>query len=909
MAGMATDLLERDQFLCALDTLLRQAASGQGQLALISGEAGIGKTALIEHFLDHRPADVRTLWGACEALFTPRPLGPLYDIAQQTPTPLRALLEAEVNRATLFAAVLEVVAPEGQTPPTILVIEDLHWADEATLDLVKYLARRIHRTRALLILTYRDDELSKSHPLRLVLGELPARGVTRLRLFPLSEAAVAALAHTTASAAKDLYRATGGNPFYLSEVLANEGPGVPESVVHAVLARVARRSPEVHRLVEVVSIAPGQLEQRIVAAVSAGDDATLDECLAAGILRLDGGALRFRHELARQAVEGALSPARRQALHAAVLRELLTCEAETASLARLVHHAAAAEDAAGVLCFAPAAAQQASSHGAHREAAAYYTTALRYADHLEAEPQAELLDRLAHEHFLNGHMEDAAQSSEAALAIWRALDRPEHVGHSLRVLSHLSWYLVRSADAERHSLAAVALLETLPPGRELAKAYADLATRRMVEGDTDGAVQWGRRATALAEQLGDDETALAALITIGSAELSGGDEGGQVTLERSLQLALEQGYEELVARSYANLTFHLVWRRRFAQATSSLRDGLEYCVEHHLDSWTLYLQGVQARAQLCQGDWSRAEELAATILRVPWTPTSFRVPALLAIGLIRARRGDPGVEALLDEARDLALATGEPQNIVPMAAARAEWRWLQAQPARCREEATVGFQLAVARARPWYLGEVAIWLWRSGSLTETPEQVPSPFGLEIGGDWRAAADVWEQLGCPYEQALALLDGDEAALRVALRLFERLDATTAVELVRRRLRAAGVRGLPRGPRPATRANPHGLTPRQLEILGLLAEGLRNAEIAERLSTTPKTIEHHVSAVLAKLNVRSRAEAVRLAYQLGLVAPPAPTDGHRPARPRGPVTRRSAPHPTRRQVPNPGTPSPI
>src|SRR5262249_11713977 len=279
------------------------------------------------------------------------------------------------------------------------------------------------------------------------------------------------------------------------------------------------------------------------------------------------------------------------ALHAEVLRELLKRGAESTSLARLVHHAAAAEDATRVLRFAPAAAQQASSQGAHRESAAYYTTALRYADQLEAEQPAELLDRLAHEHFLNGHREDAAQACEAALAIWRAQDRKEHMGHTLRVLSHLGWYLVRGAEAERNSLAAVALLETLPPGRELAKTYADLATRRMVEGDTDGAVQWGRRAIALAEQLGDAETTLAALITIGSAELSGGDEGGQIQLERSLQLALEQGYEELVARSYANLTFHLVWRRRFAQATSHLRDGLEFCVEHDLDSWTLYLQG------------------------------------------------------------------------------------------------------------------------------------------------------------------------------------------------------------------------------------------------------------------------------------------------------------------------------
>jgi len=145
----------------------------------------------------------------------------------------------------------------------------------------------------------------------------------------------------------------------------------------------------------------------------------------------------------------------------------------------------------------------------------------------------------------------------------------------------------------------------------------------------------------------------------------------------------------------------------------------------------------------------------------------------------------------------------------------------------------------------------------------------APHALQIAGDWRAAAHAWEQLGCPYEQALALLDGDEAALRRALAIFERLGARPAAEITRQRLRQAGIRGLPRGPMRATQANPYGLTPRQLDILLLLAEGLRNSEIAERLSTTPKTVEHHVTAVLAKLQARSRAEAVSIAHAAGLI----------------------------------------
>jgi DNA-binding CsgD family transcriptional regulator len=238
-----------------------------------------------------------------------------------------------------------------------------------------------------------------------------------------------------------------------------------------------------------------------------------------------------------------------------------------------------------------------------------------------------------------------------------------------------------------------------------------------------------------------------------------------------------------------------------------------------------------------------------------------RLPALLVLGMLRARRGDPGAESVLDEVADMALA-----------AARSEWRWLQGDHGQCVVEAELGCQLAVAANCPWYWGEVAIWLWRGGGLSQAPERTPAPFALQITGDWRAAA-AWERIGCPYEQALALADGDEPAQRAALDIFERLGARPMVEQVRQHLRALGIRGLPRGPRPTTRGNPAGLTTRQLEVLALLAEGLRNPEIADRLSTTPKTVEHHVSAVLAKLDARSRAEAVRVAIS-GVWSPKRP-----------------------------------
>jgi DNA-binding CsgD family transcriptional regulator len=249
--------------------------------------------------------------------------------------------------------------------------------------------------------------------------------------------------------------------------------------------------------------------------------------------------------------------------------------------------------------------------------------------------------------------------------------------------------------------------------------------------------------------------------------------------------------------------------------------------------------------------------------------------AWIVTAWLRVRRGDPGAAALLDEALEVALKTAEIQRIGPLYVARAEMAWLRGVHAQCQAEAHAGYLLARQHTNEWIRGELAYWRWRAGGPVEPPEQVAEPFALSMAGDWRGAAAAWEALESPYEQALALLDGDEAAQRAALVIFERLGAVPAAEIARKRLRQIGARGLPRGPRPATQANPHGLTPRQLEVLVLMAEGLHNSEIAVRLSTTPKTVEHHVSAVLAKLQARSRSEAVRLAYASGLTPQSATT----------------------------------
>jgi DNA-binding CsgD family transcriptional regulator len=863
---MPDTLLERDELLDELRALLRRAAAGSGCVVLVSGEAGIGKTTLVERFVRGQQSGARVLWGACEALYTPRPLGPLYDIARQSAGPLRVLLERESERAAILAALLDEL--QAGAAPILVVFEDVHWADEATFDVIKCLGRRIQPLRALFILTYRDDEIGPAHPLRTVIGDLPARAVVRLAIPPLSEGAVRALAASTPRHAAQLYAVTGGNPFFVTEVLASGGSGVPASVRDAVLTRVAHLSPPAREVVEAAAVVPARVEQELLDQLAGLAASSVEEALAAGILLTDGVFVAFRHELARQAVEAALAPRARRALHQRALRYLLERGADALPVARVVHHATQADDTALVLRYAPVAAREAAARGAHREAAAHYANALRHGDGLEPAERAELLEALAHEHYLTGQMAAALAARDEALAIWQRQGDLLRVGRNQRRLSRLHWFLGHNSEAARLADEAVRLLERGPEDSELAMAYSNRAQLAMLGDDLAGARLWGARAIALAERLGDEETLCHALNNVGSAELNVGDDSGRAKLERSLRMALERGFEEHVARAYQNFAEGSLLLRDYPRAIDYHARGIAYCADHDLGTWEAHMRAWQARQRLEQGEWDGAAADALAVVNRPHEPTANRVPALIVLGLLRARRGDPDSSRLLDEVRDLALATGEPQQIAPMASARAEAAWLRGDLAQCARAAREGYEVARAHRNPWETGQLVYWLWRAGTVV-VGEAIAEPYVRQIAGDWAAAAAAWERLGCPYERAMALLDGDETAQRESLALLERLEAAPAAELVRQRLRAHGARGIPRGPRASTRGNPVGLTNRQMEVLALLAAGLSNAEIAERLSAAPKTIEHHVSAILEKLDARSRAQAIAAAHRLALL----------------------------------------
>ena len=861
-------LLERDQFIRDLTHALNEVEAGNGRTVLVSGEAGIGKTALVRQFIDSYRKKARILWGACEALFTPRPLGPLYDIAHQTPGDFSEVLSTQGSRAAIFAALFNEL--QRSAPFGIMVIEDVHWADEATLDAIKFLGRRIDQLPSLLIITYRDDELGNEHPLRFVLGDLPRDTVIRLRLPPLSEEAVTRLAVQQNRSIAGLYAATGGNPFFVTEVLASAGQAVPVTIRDAVLARASRLSSGARAVLHLASVVPAQFERWLLEAILPLESALLDECIDSGMLRLENAHLGFRHELARMAVEDSLSPAQRQRLHAQVLDVLTRQNTHPVALSRLAHHATHAADRDAVVRFGPAAAKEAASLGAHREAASQYAVALGYADQLGAETHAELLEDYAYECYLTDRIGTAVQARLTALEIWEQLARQDKQGPNLRWLSRLSWFMGKKVDADLYAIRAIEVLEKLPPNSELAMAYSNRAQLHMLANEDSDAVQWGQRAVEMAVRLGDQEILAHALNNVGAALMHTGDSSGRARLEESLKISLANGLEEHAARAYTNLACRFVDSRAYATAIQYLNDGIHYCLERDLDSWTLYMTAWRARYHFEQGQWQEATDDAYMVVSRPQVSTVARIRALNILAWVRVRRGDPGALDLLDEVRNLAMPTREPQSILPTVFARAEAAWLRGNPAQCALETRVGVEASTSRANQWQSDEIRYWLWRSGDLNDLPQDMKTPFALQIAGNWQTAADAWEQLCCPYEQAMALADGDETAQRAALEIMVRLGAGPASDLVRQKLRAKGVRGIPRGPRPTTKSNPAGLTPRQLEVLTLMSEGLQNAEIASRLSTSQKTIDHHVSAVLAKFNARSRAEAVIAAYQQGIIA---------------------------------------
>jgi DNA-binding CsgD family transcriptional regulator/tetratricopeptide (TPR) repeat protein len=882
-------ILEREPELARLASAAREAADGAGSVVLVLGEAGIGKSSLVKALPDRLPHGIRVLVGECDDLATRRPLGPFRDLIGSVGAALADAVTQGGDRHRVHEALLE------ELRGAVLVVEDVHWADEASLDALRFLVRRMERLPALLVLTYRDDELSREHPLRQLLGQVSrAPRVHRLPLARLSLDAVRTLSAGRVDPAQ-VYAVTNGNPFFVAEILAAGGTGeVPPTVVDAVLARLRGLPGATVDALEQLAVVPSAVERPLVDALlmdrapvpaepeqhgslAAPEPGPLTDgvsVLAAaeqrGLLTVTPERVAFRHELIRRAVADSLPAARRIGLDRAVLAALVARPGSDA--ARVVHHAAQCGDQDAIARYGPDAAKDASVAGAHREAAAHLRLVLRERHRYAPAELADLLERYAVESYTIADSAAAVAAQREAVALRRSLGDTLALGADLRWLSRIHWWAGNADQAQEAAREAVAVLEHAGDDRLLALAVSNTAQLRMLSERYAEAVEHGERAITLARKAGDPAILAHALNNVGTARWRSGDPGGRDQLEESLDVALAAGEVEHACRSYANIIWTLLDNLQYDDADTFLPPAMELADRAEHLGFLNYLHVELAMRRLAAADWGDAEKHAEYGMH-DFVPA--RCPALTVLARVRIRCGRPGAGELLTEAWEIAVETKELQRTGPVAVARAEAAWLRGDTEAVIEAAEPVHAQASRLPGAPYRPDLGYWLTKAGHPVP-PDDSDHPYALQARGQWRRAAELWQAAGCPYEHAAALAESPDPADKLtALAAFDGLGAEPAAKLLRAELRRLGVRRIPRGPLAATRENPAGLTERQLQVMRLLVEGLTNAEIAARLVVSVRTVDNHVRAVLDKLGAPSRRQAAVRAAELGLLAGGAPT----------------------------------
>ncbi|WP_305788682.1 ATP-binding protein [Symbioplanes lichenis] len=858
---MGRALLEREREIAELAAAAGEAAGGSGSVVLVCGEAGIGKSALVEAVRGVLPAEGRLLIGYCDDLATRRTLGPFRDLVGSVGPRLTAALAEGRDRNELLEALRGEVSWVQQ--PTVLVVEDVHWADEATLDVLRYLVRRAAGLPLVLVLTYRDDEIGREHPLRDLLG-LVSR-TERVRRLPLERLTKAAVARMSAYNAQRIHELTDGNPFFVVEIIAaGDTVRPPPTVVDAVLARIRTVDEKTQEALEQIAVVPSAPARWLVDRLVPGGVAALAPAERNGLVTVAPGRVTFRHELIRRAVADSLPAAQRIALNQRVVTALL--EHGDVDLSAVVHHAVEAGDTGTIAAYAPRAAAEAVAAGSHREAMGHLRLALEHRDAYPLAEQAELLDRYAIECYTNGDNETARISQREAVALHA--DDPRKRGASFRWLSRIEWMNGRRDAAERAGAAAVAVLEEAGDDRLLAMAYSNQAQLHCLAARGAEAIAWGERAVRLARQAGDQATISHALNNIGLARVQAGDGRGRADLEESLRVALAAGESEHACRAYVNLIWQFLDELKLAEAEKYLTEALEHAVYAEHRMFHTYLTVELGLLRLATGRWDEAVQCGEI---GAGSAMAARSPALVILARVRVRRGEPGAADLVARAWAVAEDLRELQRTGPAAAMRAEAHWLHGGDpgavAALERTYAEACELGVVAQE----AELAYWM----TLVNRPIRPLAsdhPHALQMQGRVAEAAAAWRAIGCPYEYAAALAESDDPEdLLVALAELDRLEAAPLARRVRARLRELGTVRVPRGPTDGTRHNPAGLTGRQLEVVHLVGAGLTNAEIAERLTLSVRTVDAHVAAVLTKLGLHSRREVGTRAAELGMPPP--------------------------------------
>jgi DNA-binding winged helix-turn-helix (wHTH) protein len=762
------ELLERGPELADLDSALEAARTRRGgTIVLVAGEAGMGKTALVRAFTGRAAArDVRVLAGWCDDLVSPRALGPLRDIAHELGGPLAGALAGDADPEQVFAVLPDVLAEA----PSVLVIEDLHWADDATLDVVRFLARRVPDLPTVLVLTYREEDVGAGHRLRRLLGALTGASARRLALAPLSLDAVTVLAGGADVPAAELHAVTRGNPFFVSEVLAARELGVPPTVRDAVLSRVEALGPAAREVLAHAAVIPSRAERWLLAELMPDAHAAVAEAERAGVLEGDEAYVWFRHELARQAVEDSLTAAARAQANQQVLDVLAARDG--IEPARLVHHAQHAGDARAVAIYAPVAAEEAIRLGSYSQAIHHLELLLAQGSSLPERTVAVANSQLSYALYMVNRFADSAAHGRRGVVAAAAAGDPAVLADALLWLSRtLYWSDGPRAAAEAVERALLVLDGLGDDARlasahaEVARAHSDLVSVGPVAEPDPAVVEHAERSLRLAERLGHTHLRCHALQYRGTGRLALGDPGGAADLARAVELALVDPRDELPARACVNAAGGSFRAGRLDDAERYVRLGLQRATGGEFTAGAYRLELTLQGVRISRGRWDEADAGLRALVDWPGEPGIMRQLAASLLARLLARRGhhDRAAEAL-EPALAAIAGSSEVALVGPVTAAQLEAAWLAGRASAMPAIAAPALALAAELGHRCTRSELVRYLQRAGHAVEAPEGPVGPWAPGVTGRWRDAADAWAALGCRYERAVELTLAPDAAAR-------------------------------------------------------------------------------------------------------------------------------------------------
>lgn len=863
------ELFERAEFLAVLHTALESISDGEGHCVFVCGEAGMGKTSLVKTFCKEVKDDCKVFLGACDALFTPRPLAPLYDIMWQinnNPLPNSHSIE---ERSGLFANFFrEVSQVRGKT---VIVFEDIHWADEATLDFIKFLTRRITQLRCLFILTYRDNEIDARHPLRNVLGQLIPGSFTKMSLPPLSKQAVEKLAAERGYEGEDIYAISGGNPFYVNELLAAYNVEIPDSIRDSILFAYNRCDEKSKTVWDILAVMPAAFELDYIEKVAPAYADEVALCLDYKILVIENNRISFKHEIFRKTIESLISPFKKIKLHKKILELFLSHFEENGEIERIVHHAKNANDYDLVVRYAPVAATRAASVGAHAEAARLYHSAIECYQGQDTDTLIRFYESYAYECYLTYQIREAIIYTGKSLNLWKEKKNIEMIGNCLRFLSRLWWYDGNRKQAEIFSVQAIESFENQPVSKAKAMAYSNMSQLKMLSEQPAECISFGEKAIAMAKELADDEILSHALNNVGNVKFTtpSSEKEGLELLEQSLDIALKNSYHEHAARAYTNLSYSAFVIKDYEMAEKYTDAGLRYCEERDMDTWNIYIQSSNARIKLETGNWDEALRIAEHIIGNENQSPIIKITSLIVAATVQMRRGDNNVFYLLDEAREKAFETMELLRIIPALVALLEYEWITGKQYIKENELEQALRMIQNMGNIYENSQFVFWIWKARKQRVALREIFEGYDINSTAGVAKAAAFWQKSGCAYEQALLLFEGNEEEKRTAIAIMQNLGAVATHEKMKMEMRASGIKSIPRGMRKSTRSNTALLTERELDVLQLLKENLQNKEIASRLFISAKTVDNHISSILFKLDVNSRIKAVTEAMRLEII----------------------------------------